>query len=73
MASLAQIAGKCYGAVVRVASHLQPVFILVIRLYWGWQFFVSGKAKLLNTRIRRASSGGVLIRLNSREGQPFLE
>jgi putative oxidoreductase len=50
MASLAQIAGKCYGAVVRVASHLQPVFLLVIRLYWGWQFFVSGKAKLLNIK-----------------------
>jgi putative oxidoreductase len=25
---------------------LQPVFLLIIRLYWGWQFFNTGKGKL---------------------------
>lgn len=27
---------------------LQPVFLLVIRLHWGWQFFITGKGKLGN-------------------------
>jgi putative oxidoreductase len=25
---------------------LQPVFLLAVRLYWGWQFFITGKGKL---------------------------
>ena len=25
---------------------LQSLFLLVIRLYWGWQFFLTGKGKL---------------------------
>jgi putative oxidoreductase len=28
------------------AAWLQPVFLLIIRLYWGWQFHVTGMAKL---------------------------
>jgi putative oxidoreductase len=27
---------------------LQSLFLLVIRLYWGWQFFLTGKGKLMN-------------------------
>jgi putative oxidoreductase len=30
------------------ASWLQSPFLLVIRLYWGWEFFLAGKGKLLN-------------------------
>jgi len=31
-----------------VASRLQSPFLLAIRLYWGWQFFETGKGKLEN-------------------------
>lgn len=30
----------------RVASYLPDPFLLGIRLYWGWQFFQTGKGKL---------------------------
>ena len=32
----------------RVATGLQPIFLLVIRLYWGWQFFQTGLGKLMD-------------------------
>ena len=32
----------------KVLNSLQPVFLLIIRLYWGWQFFLTGKGKLMN-------------------------
>ncbi|CAN5875419.1 hypothetical protein BH11VER1_BH11VER1_32610 [soil metagenome] len=32
----------------KVASYLPDPLLLVMRLYWGWQFFVTGKGKLLN-------------------------
>ena len=37
-----------YQALVTGTSYLQSPFLLLIRLYWGWAFFVSGKGKLLN-------------------------
>jgi putative oxidoreductase len=30
------------------ASSLQSPFLLIIRLYWGWQFFQTGKGKLMD-------------------------
>src|SRR5258708_2114334 len=39
---------KLYGTLVWIASNLQSPFLLAIRLYWGWQFFLTGKGKLLN-------------------------
>jgi putative oxidoreductase len=30
------------------ASYLQSPLLLAIRLYWGWQFFQTGKGKLMN-------------------------
>ncbi len=30
------------------ASYLQSPLLLVIRLYWGWQFFVTGRGHLMN-------------------------
>jgi putative oxidoreductase len=27
---------------------IQPVFLLIVRLYWGWQFHISGMGKLTN-------------------------
>lgn len=31
-----------------VGARVQPVLLLVIRLYWGWSFLLTGKGKLLN-------------------------
>lgn len=35
-----------YGLLIRVASSLKCPFLLCVRLYWGWQFFQTGKGKL---------------------------
>lgn len=32
----------------RAAPWLQSPLLLAIRLYWGWQFFLTGKGKLMN-------------------------
>jgi putative oxidoreductase len=39
---------KLYSLFVRIASSLQSPFLLVIRLYWGWQISQSGWGKLHN-------------------------
>ncbi len=39
---------KLYPIFLRCADKLQALFLLFVRLYWGWQFFVTGKGKLLN-------------------------
>jgi len=31
-----------------VGGFLQSPFLLVVRLYWGWQFFLTGRGKLLH-------------------------
>jgi putative oxidoreductase len=33
---------------VGAASWLQSPLLLAVRLYWGWQFFETGKGKLMN-------------------------
>jgi putative oxidoreductase len=40
-------AQRLYGQLVAIASILQSPLLLAIRLYWGWQFFTTGKGKLL--------------------------
>lgn len=32
----------------KIATPLQSFVLLVIRLFWGWQFFLTGKGKLMN-------------------------
>jgi len=39
---------KLYALWVSLVSKLQSPFLLIIRLYWGWQFFVAGRGKLLD-------------------------
>ncbi len=39
-------AASLYKSLVRGASATQPVFLLAIRLYWGWQFAQTGWGKL---------------------------
>ena len=34
--------------VAKIGSFLQSPFLLIIRLYWGWQFCISGWGKLNN-------------------------
>lgn len=39
-------ARAAYSLLIRVGSSLRCPFLLIIRLYWGWQFFLTGKGKL---------------------------
>jgi putative oxidoreductase len=39
---------RIYHGLIRAASLLQSPLLLVVRLYWGWHFFETGKGKLLN-------------------------
>jgi putative oxidoreductase len=39
-------ARKAYALFSRAAAHLASPFLLLIRLYWGWQFAQSGWGKL---------------------------
>ena len=32
----------------KIASFLPDPLLLAMRLYWGWQFFETGKGKLMN-------------------------
>jgi putative oxidoreductase len=35
-----------YGVFVKATNSLQPLFLLLVRLYWGWQFSETGWGKL---------------------------
>jgi putative oxidoreductase len=37
---------KVHGLLVSVGTFLRSPVLLVIRLYWGWQFFLTGRGKL---------------------------
>src|SRR6202012_1204452 len=37
-----------YRRFAHAASLLQSPLLLALRLYWGWQFFQTGKGKLMN-------------------------
>ncbi|MBI4904023.1 MAG: DoxX family protein [Acidobacteria bacterium] len=39
---------KCHGTLERAAIALQSPFLLLVRLYWGWQFLETGWGKLNN-------------------------
>lgn len=39
---------KLDGLLATLGAWAQPVLLLVIRLYWGWAFFQTGRGKLLN-------------------------
>lgn len=42
------IIAKYFRWFVPPASVLQSLLLLIIRLYWGWQFFLTGKGKLMD-------------------------
>jgi putative oxidoreductase len=39
---------KLHALLARIGTALQSPFLLVMRLYWGWQFFQTGKSHLMN-------------------------
>jgi putative oxidoreductase len=39
---------KIHALLVTIGRFLQCPLLLVIRLYWGWQFFLTGKGKLMH-------------------------
>jgi len=44
--ALISTARSAYALLIRGASLLRSPFLLAVRLYWGWQFFGTGTAKL---------------------------
>jgi putative oxidoreductase len=40
------LVSKLHALLAKVGGFLKCPLLLVIRLYWGWQFFVDGKGKL---------------------------
>jgi len=46
MNTLIGLLRSAYRCLVVGASYLQSPLLLIIRLYWGWQFFETGKGKL---------------------------
>jgi len=46
--SLSSSYNKLDRLLATVAGWLQCLFLLVVRLYWGWSFFQTGKGKLMN-------------------------
>ena len=39
---------KFYTKFYTISGWLQTPLLLIIRLYWGWEFFLTGKGKLMN-------------------------
>ncbi len=39
---------RAYSMQIDLMTRVQPVLLLAIRLYWGWQFFLTGRGKLMN-------------------------
>ncbi len=39
---------KLNNLVAGLGDNLQSILLLIIRLYWGWSFFQTGKGKLMN-------------------------
>jgi putative oxidoreductase len=42
------LARRAYRMLIAAASLLQSPLLLALRLYWGWQFFETGKGKLMH-------------------------
>ncbi len=39
---------QSYRLLIKAAERLQSPLLLAIRLYWGWQFLLTGRGKLMN-------------------------
>src|SRR5271157_1576445 len=47
MTTLPSRAQSAYALLLRCATSLQSLFLLFVRLYWGWQFAVDGWGKAI--------------------------
>jgi hypothetical protein len=45
---MVRLSQQSYRFFIQAAEYLQSPLLLSIRLYWGWQFFLTGKGKLMN-------------------------
>jgi putative oxidoreductase len=45
---LSAAVARCYKSFGKIASYAQSPFLLLVRLYWGWQFAQKGWGKLRN-------------------------
>ena len=43
-----ELVAKLYGMMIGVGDSLQSPFLLLVRLYWGWQFATTGWGKVTN-------------------------
>ncbi len=48
MKTISGFAAKYFGWFVPPTTVLQSSLLLVVRLYWGWEFFLTGKGKLMD-------------------------
>jgi putative oxidoreductase len=48
MSSPLTTARQKYEAGAKLLNRAQPLLLLGVRLYWGWQFFLTGQGKLMN-------------------------
>ncbi|OAI57328.1 DoxX family protein [Verrucomicrobiaceae bacterium SCGC AG-212-N21] len=48
MNRIIELLRSAHALLVKGASQLQSPLLLVVRLYWGWAFFQTGKGKLMN-------------------------
>jgi putative oxidoreductase len=39
---------KFYGWLITIGNALRSPVLVIIRLYWGWEFFLTGKGKLMD-------------------------
>jgi len=39
---------KLHSLLAKIGGYLRDPLLLIIRLYWGWQFFIDGRGKLQN-------------------------
>ena len=46
--NLSSCRAKVSGLLATMAGLLESPFLLAIRLWWGWSFFLTGKGKLMN-------------------------
>jgi uncharacterized membrane protein YphA (DoxX/SURF4 family) len=63
MAPIVKTVSKWYQAEIRCLTYLQPVLLLVLRLYFGWGFFKAGLGKLQNLESTAAYFAGLDIPL----------
>jgi putative oxidoreductase len=52
MAAIIETARKWYRKEIQALEHVKPMFLLILRAYFGWAFFRAGLGKLLNVQVQ---------------------